>query len=433
MPSMEWIPLLEHEDETTRLSALAELVRKEGDSFRTRGFSEDVNNHVHTKYSFSPYSPAAVAYHARKNGLRVVGSVDHDSLAAAGEMKQAAEIAGIGSTVGVEIRVSFEDTPFKSRRLNNPDTPGNAYIVFHGVPRPSWNKIQTWLRPVHQAREKRNRRMVEGINQELGSFLGIFDYDTDIVPLSWSAKGGSVTERHLLYAVSLRILTLETEPAHLLHLVGRILNNSLELSIQEKLLDTQNPHRPYDLLGVLKAEFLSRVFIQPDSVECPPVQEATALAQKTGSIPAYAYLGDVTSSPTGDKKAQHFEDAYLEELFQYLPEVGFQAVTYMPPRNTLEQLKRVQSLATRWGLLEISGVDINSSRQSFSCPEILRPEFRHLIDTTWSLVGQEELSKENPYRGIFGSESPFSSSSLQERIAQYARVGKTTAPSGCYS
>ena len=58
----------------------------------------------------------------------------------------------------------------------------------------------------------------------------------------------------------------------------------------------------------------------------------------------HAYLGDVTNSPTGDKKPEIFEDSFLDELIPALKQLGFKAVTYMPPRNTREQLQRIQEL-----------------------------------------------------------------------------------------
>ena len=55
------------------------------------------NNHIHTCFSFSPYTPTHAALLARRNGLRVVGSVDHDSIGAAAEMSEATRILGMGS------------------------------------------------------------------------------------------------------------------------------------------------------------------------------------------------------------------------------------------------------------------------------------------------------------------------------------------------
>ena len=60
------------------------------------------NNHIHTCYSFSPYTPSGAALGARRAGLRVVGSVDHDSIAAAAEMSEATRILGMGSVTGFE-------------------------------------------------------------------------------------------------------------------------------------------------------------------------------------------------------------------------------------------------------------------------------------------------------------------------------------------
>ena len=65
-------------------------------------------------------------------------------------------------------------------------------------------------------------------------------------------------------------------------------------------------------------------FRQPDAAECPPVKEVTALAQRVGAIACYPYLGDIGESPTGDKKAEKYEDEWLDELFAALPSLGFQ-------------------------------------------------------------------------------------------------------------
>ena len=66
-----------------------------------------VNNHIHTTYSFSPYSPTAAVYAARAEGLATCGIVDHDSIGGAEEFIQAGEIVGIPATIGIETRVLF--------------------------------------------------------------------------------------------------------------------------------------------------------------------------------------------------------------------------------------------------------------------------------------------------------------------------------------
>ena len=190
------------------------------------------------------------------------------------------------------------------------------------------------------------------------------------------------------------------------------------------LTDPGNPHYLYDLLGVLKTEFLPGIYIQPDEKECIPAEEVTAFARSIAAIPAYAYLGDVGESPTGDKKAEKFEDDYIDELFAELSRLGYLALTYMPPRNTMAQLQKLRRLASEWGFMEISGVDINSSRQSFNCPEVLRDEFRHLLDTTWALIAHERFASVNARYGLFSADNPLASMDLGGRLAIYAGAGK---------
>jgi hypothetical protein len=154
----------------------------------------------------------------------------------------------------------------------------------------------------------------------------------------------------------------------------------------------------------------------------------TEFALSIGAIPAYAYLGDVGESPTGDKKAEKFEDDFLEALFDELKAIGYRAVTYMPPRNTAEQLRRVRQLCREQGFMEISGVDINSSRQSFNCPKVLEPDFRHLVDTTWALIAHERLATVDPRLALFSPENPLAAEPLERRLEIYAEKGKKFDP-----
>ncbi len=103
----------------------------------------EINNHVHTIYSFSPYTPSMAAWRARASALAVAGSVDHDSVGAAAEMLDACAILGIGSTVGFELRVACPGSPFQNRKLNNPDSIGIAYMTIQGIPRRNLDQAAT--------------------------------------------------------------------------------------------------------------------------------------------------------------------------------------------------------------------------------------------------------------------------------------------------
>ena len=144
----------------------------------------------------------------------------------------------------------------------------------------------------------------------------------------------------------------------------------------------------YDLVGTLKKDCIPKVFI-PATDECPSLSEIVRFANEVGGILAYAYLGDVTASVTGDKKAQKFEDDYLDELFEVIDRAGIRAVTYMPTRNTQAQIERLRRLCERYGMLQISGEDINSPRQKFTIEKMKEEQFSNLIENTWELIRHE--------------------------------------------
>ncbi len=409
-----------------RLKALEEWVSNGGDK-TFPPYKNEINNHIHTIYSFSPYTPSMAALRARQAGLQTAGSVDHDSLVAAREMQKACKIVKLGCATGFEVRASFKKTPFADKKMNNPDSTGIVYMTVQGVPKQAREKVAEFLEPIRQARLERSRKMVASLNKII-SPMGIkeLDFDRDVLPLSKSNEGGGLTERHILYALSLLCINTFGKGSPLVETLKQKMNIEVSSKIEEVLLDETNIHYEYDLLGVFKSSFLPQFFIQPNEEEAIDVELVTKFAQEIGAIPAYAYLGDIVDSATGDKKAEQFEDSFLDELFPALKELGFLAITYMPPRNTKEQLLRIQNLCKKHGFMEISGVDVNSSRQSFNCPELALPEFAHLADTTWALVAHEKLASLDIRFGLFASRKK----PLSERISLYANIGANLAPLG---
>jgi len=387
--------------------------------------TEEVNNHVHSTYSFSPYTPSMIAVKAAEAGLQTVGIMDHDSVSGCAEFLEASKVVGIASTAGCEMRVNMNGTSVEGRKTNNPDEPNVSYIAFHGIPATQFQALEKFLLPIHEARIARDRKEVEKLNALLAERgAPTLDFENDVLAISEAARGGSVTERHILYALSLKLIDVHGKGQLLVDFVEGQMQVPLKGSLKELLLDVENPHYAYDLLGAFKGALVSEFFIVSSYDECINVRDAVAFANEIGAIPAYAYLGDVGESPTGDKKAEKFEDDYLDELVPELAKIGFKAITYMPPRNTREQLARLRKLCQANGLMEISGVDINSSRQSFNCPILLEPEFRHLVDAAWALIAHEKLAAADPKLALFSPENPLASQPLEERVSRYAEIGK---------
>ena len=342
-----------------------------------------INNHIHTTYSFSPYSPTAAVYAARMEGLCTAGIIDHDSISGAEEFLEAARILELPVTIGMECRVSMDGTRLEGRRTNNPDQVGVSYMTIQSVPHDRIDRLTEFFRPYRQARHARNRRMVERINSLLPEMS--LDYDRDVLPLSQAQEEGGVTERHLMYALALK-LTKQVGKGPAMAEKLRSLGLTLSQKQEAQLLDKAYPF--YDLLGILKSAFVPRIYIDATD-ECPGLRDMVRLCREVDAYLCYAYLGDVGDSVTGDKKTQKFEDDYLDELFECLKEEGVGAVTYMPTRNTPAQLERLRGLCDAYGMFQISGEDINSPRQSFVIRAMENPMFQNLIDATWTLIAHE--------------------------------------------
>ena len=385
-----------------------------------------INNHIHTTYSFSPYTPAEAVRLARENGLATAGIMDHDSVGGAGEFIKAARVVGIGATVGFEMRVCFKNTPFANRRINNPDQDSVVYLAMHGIPHGKIKEADAFLKPYRDARNVRNRRMTVKLNEFVHASGLVIDFDRDVLPLSQYKNGGSVTERHILYALAGKIMDNVLPGIGIVSFLSDRFGIEVTGSNREKLTDPTNTWYRYYLLGVLKGHMVGRFYIDADA-ELPDYKDFIGLAEGIGAIPAYAYLGDVTDSVTGDKKAQSFEDGYLDELVPFLKEVGFKAITYMPARNTTEQLKRLIALCNKHGLFEICGEDINSPFQPFVCEALGRDEYKHLVTAAWALIGHEKTAIGS---GLFSEEAIARHPSLKERIEYFAKVGRNENESG---
>ncbi len=405
-----------------RLAALRDIkARIDRGEIKKDSESNSVNNHIHTIYSFSPYSPSAAMYMAWKNGLCTAGIMDHDSIAGAREFLEAGKILGIAATIGMECRVNMEDTRLCGKRINNPDQKSIAYVAMHGVSHEHIEALNDWFAPYREARNRRNRKMCENITQLIAPSGVTLDFDKDVLPLSCFAEGGSVTERHLLFALALKLCALRPQRSDLCDFLSDTLGMPIADSLRDKLLSAPEYIYPYDILGILKSHLVEKFYI-PATDECPSVREWSKKAAEVGAIAAYAYLGDVGNSVTGDKKTQAFEDSYLPLLFEELPVLGFNAVTYMPTRNTREQLALVMNYCRRYNLFQISGEDINSPRQSFICAALDDPAYFHLRTATYALIGHENAVSRSLDEGMFSKKTMEKFPKIDERVAHFTNL-----------
>ena len=156
--------LLNHANKETRLAELEKLMK----TVNVASQPENVNNHIHTTYSFSPYSPTKAIWMAYNSGLATAGIMDHDSVSGCREFIEAGKIAGLPTTIGFETRVSFADTRLNGRRINNPDQDSVGYVTVHAIPHKNIEKADAFLAPYRAKRNERNRKMTVKLSEITG-------------------------------------------------------------------------------------------------------------------------------------------------------------------------------------------------------------------------------------------------------------------------
>lgn len=264
--------------------------------------------------------------------------------------------------------------------------------------------------------------MCENISEIIKPYGISLNFEKDVLPLSKYDDTGSVTERHVLFALAKILCDKYKTPEDIIN----FFKNDIKINISEKIekwLSECNPHYYlYDILGILKADFVEKFFIDAYE-ECPNIEDYIKVAKASGSISAYPYLGDIGESVTGDKKAQKFEDDYLDLLFDELKALGFNAITYMPTRNTKSQLERLIGMCEKYNFFQISGEDINSPRQSFICKALEDPMFKHLIKLTWALIGHEKSATADENNSMFAEKTVKLYPDIKDRIEYYYNLG----------
>ena len=381
------------------------------------------NNHIHTTYSFSPYSPTAAAYFAWQAGLETCGIIDHDGVGGCKEFLEASEIMGIPATCGLECRVRTDGTKLYGRMINNTDQKSIAYVVMHAIPINVLDEIDGLFRPLREKRNERNQKMCYRLNDYLDPFGISIDYEGDVLPLSRYNEGGTVTERHICLALVNKLKEMLGSSKAIIAFLIEKLNIPISKLEEGRILEENPFYYDYDILSILKKNLVEKFYIDAYE-ECLHIKDFINVTKKYGCISAYAYLGDVIDTSEGDKKTQRFEDSYLEILMQELKKLGFDAITYMPSRNTRYQLSKVMKLCEKQEFFEINGEDINSPRQKFSSCFENDEMLDHLKDMTYALIGHEIAVTKDIGCSMFSENIKNRFPKIKDRISFYKGLAR---------
>ena len=387
-----------------RIAALAELCAQLGPKPR-RG----TNGHIHTSESFSVFrSPAEAVWQAAREGLAVLGINDHYTVAGHEEFRRACAVAGIAATFSLEAVALDREAADAGLKLNDPDNPGRIYLCGKGVtrvPAESSPEMQILAR-MRAALERRNREITGKVTRLFHDRLGATGPTwKDVVALT---PRGNATERHVAYAVLLRLRELAPQQGKPLPEIVTACcgvappagcdDATLQIFLRAKLLKAGAP-----------------CYVPEDAEAFVPVAELRRIFLAFGSIPTYPVLGNPVLAA----------EQNIEALLDRLEALGFYAVEVIPHRNTRERLREIVFAARRRWWPVFNGTEHNTPESRplldpFALDAEFEPWFRM---STAVLLGHQRLVAQRA-RGFVDPEGRPTISNPKVRFEHFSKAGQ---------
>ncbi len=384
--------------------------------------------HCHTFFSFNAYgySPAGLAWLAKRRGFAAIGIVDFDVLDGVEEFLDACEIAGVRGSAGIETRVFIPQ--FAAREINSPGEPGVSYHMGIGFTagRPPAAAAAT-LAALRDRAERRNREMLARLNAHLAPLT--IDYDTDVLPLT---PAGNATERHMLVALIRKAAAMmndgpEAAPSRELLAFWAAKLATTEAQVAAVIGDYVK------FSNLVRSKLMKKGgvgYVVPTPASFPTVEEYHRFIIACGALPTVTWL-DGTSA--GEQA--------IEELMDLLIGQGAAALNIIPDRNwniadpelralKVRKLHEIVELAARLDLPINVGTEMNAPGNKlvddFDVPE-MAPLRQTFLDGAYFIYGHTIMQRA---LGL-GYQSEWARRHLPTRRARnafYRAVGRRVPP-----
>jgi hypothetical protein len=366
------------------------------------------NCHIHTSESFSVFrSPSEAVWQAAREGLAVLGINDHYTVAGHAEFRRACHVAGVAAAFSVEAVAMDRPAADAGLKLNDPDNPGRIYLCGKGVTKvpPESTPEMRSLARMRAALERRNREMASKVQRLFQDRLGANGptWD-DVVALT---PRGNATERHLAYAILMRLQALAAqERKPLAEIMAKFSgsatpagadNAALQILLRSKLLKAGAP-----------------CYVPEDPEAFVSVEELRSIFLAFGSIPTYPVLGNPILVGEQD----------IDVLLDRLEGMGFHAVEVIPHRNTRERLREIVTAARRRWWPVFNGTEHNTPESRplldpFALDAEFEPWFRQ--STAVLLAHQRQVADGKP--GFVDRQGTPTIPDAQVRFEQFCRIG----------
>ena len=417
---MEFEKKLNHFDEMVRESALKQIAQRlKTGEITTPSEMDVVNMHCHSFHSFNGYgySPSALAWLAKREGYKVIGIVDFDTLDGVDEFLYACDILGVRASAGIETRSYIPE--FSDRVINSPGEPGVSYIMGVGF---SASSVPDESLPILEDMQirvtNRNKVIIDRVNAFLSPVS--VDYESDVVTLT---PGGNVTERHIVQAYVLAAGQETSDEA-------KFWGEKLDLSTTEASNLLKDLPR---LQNIIRKKLMKKGgigYIEPTAESFPLLEDVNKLIVSCGAIPCIAWLDGTTQG-----------EIDAEELFSLQIDKGAAVLNIIPDRNwnikdekikerKLNNLYQTVKMAKALKLPLIVGTEMNrydSPKIDDFDSEELSPLRKDFLDGAAFIYGHTVMQRT---LGL-GYQSEWTKAQFQnqhDRNQFYTKMGKCTPP-----
>lgn len=310
---------------------------------------QNVNNHIHTPYSFSAFESMEQAFQmAQDEEINVLGINDFYVTDGYKEFYDLAVQNNIFPLFNIEFIGLLKKEQKESIRINDPNNPGRTYFSGKGLDHPVHldTKYRMTLDILKLESQKQVVLMIEKLNAHLKKIKSDICFTYNGIKEKYAKE--LVRERHIAKALRVEINKKQYPEIKLQDFLMQLYSG------KESKVGLQN-NAAFE--GELRSNLLKAggvAFVPEDVRAFLEIPEIIDIILHAGGIPTYPVLLD-----NANGEITEFEKDY-EKLYRRLTGLGVYSIELIPNRNKLDTLEGFVSFFHDHGFIITFGTEHNS-------------------------------------------------------------------------
>ncbi len=310
---------------------------------------QNVNNHIHTPYSFSAFENMEQAFKmAKDEDITVLGINDFYVTDGYNEFYNLAVKNNIFPLFNIEFIGLLKKEQEQGIRINDPSNPGRTYFSGKGLDHPVHldTKYKMTLDILKMESQKQVVLMIEKLNDHMKKIKSDLHFTYDEIKNNYAKD--LVRERHLAKALRIAINDKKYPQIKLQDFLKQLYGG------KESKVNHENSSA---FEGELRSNLLKAggvAFVPEDDRAFLEIPEIIEIIIHAGGIPTYPVLLDNAAG-----EITEFEKDY-DKLYKRLTGLGVYSIELIPNRNKLDTLEDFVSFFHDKGFIVTFGTEHNA-------------------------------------------------------------------------